>query len=424
MYSLTGFTPGVSGFASSSTKEALDLLTQWGAPLQTTMPLGNLLLQYFQEIWDGWNDIHVAGPRSAIASDAVRETLPFLPLWIGREPTQAEKQAWTSLFTMAGLWVPSDEGGGFMQALKGLGSSFRDLTQSPVWKIVAIAVNVVPGIGTAVSAGMVAAAAVGKATSVEDVIVGAGRAVVPGGDAGKAGYDAATGILVQGKPIDEVSLQFVRDQLKDPKAQIAFDYAVALQAGIKAGTPPPPGLSAAGEVAFFTAHGSAVVGATPTEMANSHSILTKSPIVTKAATINPGVMTGIKSGYAAGVDAAYESQKQALASQYLTDMRSIMRKARAGDEKSIAYLQDVNAKYKAGDQAATLQIQMLATADRANRELDGAVSMFNLGLPGAWETLKATVVAMSHKVRSIFVHDVPSHMTTTSQRDMSKMTFI
>jgi len=244
----------VTGFVFSITQEALGLLSQMGARYDQIT--ADLLAQYFQEIWEGFDGSQI--DRKAIAADAARATIKRLPGWIGRTPLPVEQLAWGALFMRAGLWNPSDEGGGFMQALKGLGEGLRGITQSPLWKAVAIAVNVVPGLGTAISAGMLAATAVGKATSVEDAVIGAGREALPGGEEAKAGYDAATGILIQGKPIDQVGLDFVKSQLEPGPARDAFDYAMSIQVGIRANAQIAPGASPDEKVAAYAAAGQAL----------------------------------------------------------------------------------------------------------------------------------------------------------------------
>lgn len=233
---------------------------------------------------------------------------------------------------------------------------FKNITQSPYWKVVAGAAIFIPGAGIAVSAGMAAATAVGKAASVKDALLGAAREAIPGG-IGKAGFDAANGILLQGKPVDQATLQFVRGQLP-PGAAAGFDAAAALQAGRYAQFRAPVTMTdARAKAAFYVAQG--LRGAPRAIAVGVHGSLGIGK--------NPLMRTAFKTG----VKAARAEARSESAQVVLARLRSVMQRVRKKEPAALAELAKLLAGAKAGDDKAKKLLQMLAIADRANRELAG-----------------------------------------------------
>lgn len=153
---------------------------------------------------------------------------------------------------------------GVSVAAKWSGHAFTDVTSSSLWKIVAgVAPFVLPGIGLAVSAGMVTASVIGKAASVKDAIIGVARANMPGGDAGKAGFDVGIGVAVHGEGMTEASLNAVRNQIPNGPAKIGFDAALSLHAGRVTSTAAPVNLSVQAKAAYYTTKGLINIKAPP-----------------------------------------------------------------------------------------------------------------------------------------------------------------
>lgn len=135
----------------------------------------------------------------------------------------------------AAVWDKKSTGGhgGFLNdvawAFESTGKSIAkvtiDLTTSSVWKVVAGAAVFIPGIGVAVSAGMAAAAVVGKiARNASEILEIAAQELEV---AGKAGFDAAIGLLGQ-NPSAESILKIRMQFQGDLNAQAGFDKALAL----------------------------------------------------------------------------------------------------------------------------------------------------------------------------------------------------
>jgi hypothetical protein len=239
------------------------------------------------------------------------------------------------------------------------GKFFKDITQSPYWKIAAGAAVLIPGAGIAVSAGMAAATAVGKAASVKDALLGAAREAIPGG-AGKAGFDAANGILLQGKPINEAAMNMVRSQLVQahPEAAVGFDAAAALQAGRYAQFRAPKTMTnPMARASFYVAQG--LRGAPRQVAVDVHGTLGISK--------NPAA----RSAFKLGVKAAKAEKKSEEAQVVLARLRSVMMRVRRKETAAVAELSKILANAKSGDAKAKKLVTMLAIADRANRELAG-----------------------------------------------------
>jgi hypothetical protein len=234
---------------------------------------------------------------------------------------------------------------------------FVKITQSPYWKVVAGAAIFIPGVGIGISAGMAAATAIGKASSLKDALINTAREAIPG-DIGKAGFDAANGVLLQGQPIDQAALAVVRKQAESlgPVGAAGFDAAIALHTGRYAQIKAPLTMtSPAAKVGFYTAQG--LRGAPADIQQNVHAIV----VAPTAAT---------KSGFGVGVQAAAKEQQSEQAQLLLAQMRELMKRVRAGDPAAKAQVDAITAKADAGDAKAKAAVQMLAIADRANREIN------------------------------------------------------
>jgi len=157
--------------------------------------------------------------------------------------------------SLGGAWKGLADG--VSVAAKWTGHAFTDVTSSPLWKIAAGAAFFVPGIGPAISAGMMVASVIGKAASVKDAIIGTAREALPGGEAAQAGFDIGVGVAVHGEGMDEAALNAVRNQIPDGAAKAAFDTALSLKAGVESSkaSPPPAHLTTHGKAAYYTTKG-------------------------------------------------------------------------------------------------------------------------------------------------------------------------
>lgn len=246
------------------------------------------------------------------------------------------------------------------------GKFFKDVTQSPYWKIAAgIAPIILPGAGLALTAGMAAATTVGKAASLKDMVIGAVRDQVGTvlGPAAQAGVDVANGVLLSGHPITEEGLNFVRTQVSTahPEMLAGFDAAAAIHVGRHALVRPPKNMvDPKARGAFYLAQG---LRSAPPQIAKAvHTAL------------KVGQDPQMKKGFGVGVKAAKHEHKLEQAQVVLTKMRETMRRVRKNDAQALSSVQTLIKRYHAGDAKAKAAVTMLAIADRANRELDGRLS--------------------------------------------------
>lgn len=133
------------------------------------------------------------------------------------------------------------------------------VTKNPLWNIAKTGASFIPGVGTAVSAGMASAAAFGRGESLKNIGLAAARNAVPPGPA-RAAVDIAVG-AIKGHGLSAKHLRAVRSSLPGgAAARGAFDAAVALhtKAGAQARAAIRSGLSATERKAFDR-----VVTATP-----------------------------------------------------------------------------------------------------------------------------------------------------------------
>lgn len=115
-------------------------------------------------------------------------------------------------------------------ALSDARAAIRDVTDSPLWKIVQTGVSLVPGIGTAVSIGMSAAYAYGHHLSLGDSIMETARGLLPGGVAANTAFDIAVG-LVEGQSLEEAAINAAREQLPPGIPRYAFDRGLDAASG-------------------------------------------------------------------------------------------------------------------------------------------------------------------------------------------------
>ena len=118
-------------------------------------------------------------------------------------------------------------------AASGVGSVAKAL--GPVWDIAATGASFIPGVGTAVSAGMAAASAVGRGESLRDIGLSAARGAVPGGPAAKAAFDVAVG-MAKGKRIDRAAVDAARKAVPGGAlGRAAFDRGIKAVQAVKRG---------------------------------------------------------------------------------------------------------------------------------------------------------------------------------------------
>lgn len=125
----------------------------------------------------------------------------------------------------------SSVGGLISQGTHLLQGGLKALTNNPLWDIAKTGISFIPGVGTAVSAGMAGAAALGKGASLADIGLAAARGAIPGGAITQAAFDVATG-LAKGQNVTDSILQAARSQLPGGDvAKAAFDAATAIAKG-------------------------------------------------------------------------------------------------------------------------------------------------------------------------------------------------
>lgn len=107
----------------------------------------------------------------------------------------------------------------------------KAVTNNPLWDVARTGVSFIPGVGTAVSAGMAGAAAIGRGESAQNIALAAAKGAIPGGPIVQAAFDVGIG-LANGKRVDDVILAGVRSQVPGGAlGAAAFDTAIALKNG-------------------------------------------------------------------------------------------------------------------------------------------------------------------------------------------------
>jgi hypothetical protein len=143
-------------------------------------------------------------------------------------------KAVASVAKAVGSGVASVAKAGYGLASQGtnlLQQGLKAISNNPLWNIVQTGASFIPGVGTAVSAGMAGAAAIGRGESLKNIGLSAARNAIPGGPAVQAAFDVAHGLL-GGKNVTDAVLQAARSQVPGGAAgQAAFDAAVAIGKG-------------------------------------------------------------------------------------------------------------------------------------------------------------------------------------------------
>lgn len=115
---------------------------------------------------------------------------------------------------------------GVGKAAKTVGKTVGKVTNNPLWKIAQTGASFIPGVGSAVSAGMASAAAIGRGASIQNIGLAAARGALPAPAA--AAMDVAVGAL-KGHRLDAIALRTIRNQVPGGAAgRGAFDAGVAL----------------------------------------------------------------------------------------------------------------------------------------------------------------------------------------------------
>jgi len=137
---------------------------------------------------------------------------------IGKKATHAISRAASSVTRTASKWGSA--------ALHATQSGLRAVTNNPIWNMAATGMSFVPGFGTAVSAGMATAAAIGRNESIKDAALAAAKNALPGGPVAAAAFDVAIGVA-KGQRLDTIAINTARNQLPGgPAAKAAFDAGI------------------------------------------------------------------------------------------------------------------------------------------------------------------------------------------------------
>lgn len=196
-------------------------------------------------------------------------------------------------------------GGGLLGFISDAASSISDAAQSvakvvtnnPVWDVVATGVSFVPGVGTAISAGMAATAAVGRGETAANIALAAAKGAIPGGPVAAAAFDIAVGVA-KGERLDSVALLAVRDAIPGgAAAKLAFDTGLTLATHATA---------PAAELAQAATSIAARAGVDPKVVANSIATFT-----TTRTTMN--VVDGVRAGDVQAAKAALAIKNAAAA---------------------------------------------------------------------------------------------------------------
>jgi hypothetical protein len=163
----------------------------------------------------------------------------------------------------------------FSSIATGIASVSKDVVNSPVWKVAAGAAAFIPGIGIPLSAGMVGAAAIGKATSLKDGIMSAAKTGLS--VSASAGFDVASGIALGAKGMTGDALEKVRGMLPAGDARAGFDAALTLHAGRTGGGQAPTNMPPNAKAAFYASKGLVKVQAPPAMKQAVVSQLTRTP---------------------------------------------------------------------------------------------------------------------------------------------------
>lgn len=174
---------------------------------------------------------------------------------------------------------------------KALGKAAGKLTNNPIWDIAQTGVSFIPGVGTAVSAGMAGAAAVGRGASLANIGLAAARGAIPGGTLAQAAFDVGVG-LAKGDPVDQAALGAIRNQIPGGAAgRAAFDAGRQIAAG--------------GNVGAAALRNVPALAPTPAALSTARNI------ASRAAAANPAQLRQIRRGVSGIVHLAKRGDRQA-----------------------------------------------------------------------------------------------------------------
>ena len=277
-------------------------------------------------------------------------------------------KSWLQKAADATLHAPSNLAKSVVKEIKkaapDVAKGFRKITQSSAWKIAAGAAVFIPGAGVAVSAAMASATVIGKAASAKDALIGVAREQVSElGPLAQTGFDAANGVLLQGKPVTQEVMNLARDQAGklSPEALAGFDAAASLHVGRYSRVKAPVTMKdPKARAAFYTAQGLRNAPAPLAKRVHASLGIAKDPVM--------------KKGFHVGVSAAKKEHQIEAAQVTLAKMRETMRQVREDDPRAVAYVRELVARDAKADAKAKAELKMLAIADRANREIAGHLS--------------------------------------------------
>lgn len=280
--------------------------------------------------------------------------------------------SWLSRAVNATLHAPSNLAKSVVAEVKkaapDVAKGFRKITQSSAWKIAAGAAVFIPGAGVAVSAAMATATVLGKAASAKDALIGVAREQVSQlGPLAETGFDAANGVLLQGKPVTKEVLDLARSEAAkiSPDALAGFDAAASMHVGRYSRVKAPKTMTdPRSRAAFYTAQGLRNAPAATVKRVHTSLKIAQNPTW--------------KKGFHVGVSAAKKEQQIESAQVTLARMRETMRQVRDDDPRAVAYVRALVQKDAKGDAKAKGELKMLAIADRANREIAGHLSAESL----------------------------------------------
>ncbi len=108
--------------------------------------------------------------------------------------------------------VLSQATGLFHMAEHQVQAALRTVTNNPLWDMARTGASFIPGVGSAVSSGMAAAAAVGRGESATNIVLAAARGALPGGPLVQSAWDIGVG-LAKNPHLDATALQIAQNQL-------------------------------------------------------------------------------------------------------------------------------------------------------------------------------------------------------------------
>lgn len=133
--------------------------------------------------------------------------------------------------TPDGIWQETQGDGPFTIFVDEYGRYIKGEKGNPLGTLLqaaGIAAPFIPGVGPVAAAGLAAAIAWAKGESMQDAVLAAARAAIPGGELAAMGFDAGVAIL-SGKSVDDAALDAFLKQY--PEAQTGYNTAKDLLRG-------------------------------------------------------------------------------------------------------------------------------------------------------------------------------------------------